>query len=127
MLPLYQPPGYEKDWHVGVRAKTGSRALAGFISGVPASIAVHSKKVPMVEINFLCVHKALRSKRLAPLLIKEVTRRVNLKDIWQAVYTAGIVIPKVTIVISGLTHLILHIFYRLPISPILISFMYSLP
>jgi len=37
----------------------------------------------MVEINFLCVHKKLRSKRLAPVLIKEITRRVNLKGIWQ--------------------------------------------
>ncbi len=27
--------------------------------------------------------------RLAPVLIKEVTRRVNLRNIWQAVYTAG--------------------------------------
>jgi glycylpeptide N-tetradecanoyltransferase len=45
------------------------------------------------EINFMCVHKKLRSKRLAPVLIKEVTRRVNHLNIWQAVYTAGIVIP----------------------------------
>lgn len=45
------------------------------------------------EINFLCAHKKLRNKRLAPVLIKEVTRRVNLKGIWQAVYTAGVVIP----------------------------------
>jgi len=48
----------------------------------------------MVEINFLCVHKKLRDKRLAPVLIKEITRRVNLQDIWQAVYTAGRVLPK---------------------------------
>lgn len=41
----------------------------------------------------MCVHKKLRSKRLAPVLIKEVTRRVNHLDIWQAVYTAGVVIP----------------------------------
>ena len=33
----------------------------------------------MAEINFLCVHKKLRAKRLAPVLIKEVTRRINLK------------------------------------------------
>jgi glycylpeptide N-tetradecanoyltransferase len=39
---------------------------------------VYDKTMPMVEINFLCVHKKLRSKRLAPMLIKEVTRRVNL-------------------------------------------------
>lgn len=47
----------------------------------------------MVEINFLCVHKKLRSKRLAPVLIKEITRRVNHSGVFQAVYTAGIVLP----------------------------------
>lgn len=48
----------------------------------------------MVEINFLCVHKKLRSKRVAPVLIREITRRVNLQGIFQAVYTAGVVLPK---------------------------------
>lgn len=48
----------------------------------------------VVEVNFLCVHKKLRSKRLAPVLIKEITRRVNLCGIFQACYTAGIVLPK---------------------------------
>ena len=48
----------------------------------------------LVEINFLCVHKKLRSKRLAPVLIKEITRRVHLEGIFQAVYTAGVTIPK---------------------------------
>jgi glycylpeptide N-tetradecanoyltransferase len=47
----------------------------------------------MAEINFLCVHKLLRTKRLAPILIREVTRRVNRCDQWQAIYTAGVVIP----------------------------------
>ncbi|KAF9948557.1 glycylpeptide N-tetradecanoyltransferase, partial [Mortierella alpina] len=36
----------------------------------------------------------LRSKRLAPVLIKEVTRRTHLEGIFQAVYTAGVVLPK---------------------------------
>ncbi|PIO24341.1 hypothetical protein AB205_0209230 [Aquarana catesbeiana] len=48
----------------------------------------------MVEVNFLCVHKKLRSKRVAPVLIREITRRVNLEGIFQAVYTAGVVLPK---------------------------------
>lgn len=47
-----------------------------------------------MEINFLCVHKKLRSKRLTPVLISEITRRVNLKGIFQAVYTAGVFIPR---------------------------------
>jgi glycylpeptide N-tetradecanoyltransferase len=51
------------------------------------------RSFPAAEINFLCVHKKLRSKRLTPVLIKEVTRRVNLTDVWQAIYTAGVVLP----------------------------------
>ena len=47
----------------------------------------------LVEINFLCIHKKLRAKRLAPVLIKEVTRRVHLQGIFQALYTAGIELP----------------------------------
>lgn len=54
---------------------------------------VYGQGINMVEINFLCVHKKLRTNRLAPVLIKEVTRRTNLRNIWQAVYTAGVVLP----------------------------------
>merc|ERR1711904_389982 len=68
--------------------------LVGFITGIPAKIQVHEQTVNMVEINFLCVHKKLRSKRLAPVLIKEITRRVNKKNVWQAVKTAGVVLPR---------------------------------
>lgn len=31
---------------------------------------------------------------MAPVLIKEVTRRTNIKQIWQAIYTAGTLIPR---------------------------------
>lgn len=89
-----KPPGFFPDWHVGVRVSTGSKKLVGFITGIPAHMTVYDKSMMMAEINFLCVHKRLRSKRLAPVLIKEVTRRVNLKNMWQAVYTAGVVLPK---------------------------------
>ncbi|KYQ91338.1 glycylpeptide N-tetradecanoyltransferase [Tieghemostelium lacteum] len=88
-----QPPGYFKEWHIGVQVKE-SKQLVAFISAIPATVNVDHKPIKMVEINFLCVHKKLRSKRLAPVMIKEITRRVNLKDIWQASYTAGIVLPK---------------------------------
>lgn len=57
-------------------------------------LACGSRLKRMVEINFLCVHKKLRSKRVAPVLIREITRRVNLEGIFQAVYTAGVVLPK---------------------------------
>merc|ERR1719167_1015118 len=46
------------------------------------------------RLTFYVFTKKLRSKRLAPVLIREITRRVNLKGIFQAVYTAGVVLPK---------------------------------
>ena len=88
------PPHWRRIWHLGVRATAAPHALVGFISAIPASIRSYDHIIPMVEINFLCVHKKLRSKRLAPLLIKEITRRVNRVNIWQAVYTAGILLPN---------------------------------
>ncbi|KAJ3409726.1 hypothetical protein HDV05_004283 [Chytridiales sp. JEL 0842] len=88
-----QPPGWKKVWHLGVRVKA-SKKIVAFISGIPADLKIRASTRHIVEINFLCVHKKLRSKRLAPLLIKEITRLVNLEGIFQAVYTAGAVLPK---------------------------------
>ncbi|XP_015179796.1 PREDICTED: glycylpeptide N-tetradecanoyltransferase 1 [Polistes dominula] len=88
-----QPPGWCKEWHCGVRVSKSGR-LVGFISAIPATLRIYNHTKKMVEINFLCVHKKLRSKRVAPVLIREITRRVNLQGIFQAVYTAGVVLPK---------------------------------
>ncbi|KAI9841594.1 MAG: glycylpeptide N-tetradecanoyltransferase [Sclerophora amabilis] len=86
-------PGWKKEWHVGVRTKQ-SQKLVAFISGVPVQLRVRSKTISCAEINFLCIHKKLRSKRLAPVLIQEITRRCYLVEVWQAIYTAGVVLPK---------------------------------
>lgn len=87
------PPGYRNDFLLGVRASS-SKKLVAFISAVPTNIRVRSKEdLDVVEINFLCIHKKLRAKRLAPVLIKEITRRVNQTGVFQAVYTAGVVLP----------------------------------
>lgn len=76
-----------------VRVAKSGRLIA-FISAIPAKIKAFKESLKVVEINFLCVHKKLRSKRLAPVLIREITRRVNLTGIFQACYTAGVVLPK---------------------------------
>jgi len=86
------PPNYFPEWHIGVRTEKTGR-LVGCITAIPATIKAWGQSFSSVEINFLCVHKKLRSKRLAPVLIKEVTRRVNVKGRFQAVYTAGAVLP----------------------------------
>ncbi|KAF9454578.1 N-myristoyl transferase [Macrolepiota fuliginosa MF-IS2] len=86
------PPGYHKEWHIGVRVTT-TKKLVAFISGVPMTLRVRKNVINVTEINYLCVHKRLRSKRLAPVLIKEVTRQTHLKGIFQAIYTAGVIVP----------------------------------
>ncbi|CAA7271621.1 unnamed protein product [Cyclocybe aegerita] len=87
-----KPPGYHPEWHIGVRVSTNKKLVA-FISGVPMTLRVRQHVIQVSEINYLCVHKKLRSKRLAPVLIKEVTRQCHLKGVFQAIYTAGVVIP----------------------------------
>lgn len=92
LLWALDPPSSNPDFLFGVRSMT-TKKLVAFISGVPTTTQVYDNIIPVVEINFLCVHKKLRSKRLAPVLIKEITRRVNLTGVFQAVYTAGQVLP----------------------------------
>lgn len=85
-------PGYVREWHVGVRV-VSTRKLVAFIAGIPQELRVREQVLRATEINFLCVHKRLRSKRLAPVLIKEVTRRCHLSGVFQAIYTGGAVLP----------------------------------
>ncbi|KAH0827058.1 N-myristoyl transferase [Lanmaoa asiatica] len=87
-----KPPGYYKEWHIGVRVSSNKKLVA-FISGVPMTLRVRQNVFRASEINYLCVHKKLRSKRLTPVLIKEVTRQVNLCGIAQAIYTVGLLLP----------------------------------
>ncbi|KKY39155.1 putative glycylpeptide n-tetradecanoyltransferase [Diaporthe ampelina] len=89
-------PGWSAEWHVGIRdcRLSTKKPLVAFISAVPVNLRVRNNIIRTSEVNFLCVHKKLRNKRLTPILIKEVTRRSNLQEIWQGVYTAGIVLPK---------------------------------
>jgi len=75
-------PGQYDDWVVGVRSTTGKKPLCGFISAIPVHLSIEGRKIKAAEINFLCVHKRIRSKKIAPQLIKEVTRRVNLRKVW---------------------------------------------
>ena len=85
-------PGSHAEWIFGVRAAETGKLLA-FISGVEMNVRVKDDVIQMGEVNFLCVHPKLRHKKLAPLMIREVTRRINLHEIWQAVYTGAVLRP----------------------------------
>jgi glycylpeptide N-tetradecanoyltransferase len=77
-------PNANKDLFITVKLED---KIVGSIIGIPMSIVSFDKNIKIVTINFLCVHRKIRNKYLAPLLIKEVTRRTNLMNIWQAIFT----------------------------------------
>ena len=86
-------PGWRKEWYVGVRAKQ-SKKLVAFISAIPVNLRVRSRVLKSSEVNFLCIHRKLRSKRLTPVLIEEITRRCYQVGVFQAIYTSGTILPK---------------------------------
>ena len=69
-------PGRFEDWLFCIRK---GDEMIGMITGVPRGIVVKDKTHQMIEVNFLCVSREYRSKRLAPILIKEITRRAYLR------------------------------------------------
>uniref|UniRef100_A0A3Q2QU21 Glycylpeptide N-tetradecanoyltransferase n=1 Tax=Fundulus heteroclitus TaxID=8078 RepID=A0A3Q2QU21_FUNHE len=85
LLWALQPPNWLHQWNLGVRVDT-TKKLVGFVAAVPADVR-------LVQVKFLCVHKKLRLKRMTPVLIRELKRRVNQQGLCQAVYTAGTVLP----------------------------------
>ncbi|XP_056891529.1 glycylpeptide N-tetradecanoyltransferase 1-like isoform X2 [Takifugu flavidus] len=89
---VLQPPNWLAQWHCGIRV-VSSNKLVGFIAAVPAELLVYEAEKRMVQVKFLCVHKKLRLKRMTPVLIRELTRRVNQQGRYQAVYTTVAVLP----------------------------------
>ncbi|XP_010778819.1 glycylpeptide N-tetradecanoyltransferase 2-like isoform X1 [Notothenia coriiceps] len=87
-----QPPNWLAQWHCGVRVDSNKK-LVGFIAALPADVRIYETEKRMVQVKFLCVHKKLRLKRMTPVLIRELTRRVNQQGVFQAVYTAALVLP----------------------------------
>lgn len=67
--------------------------LVGFIGAEPRVMRLRDESVRVVVINFLCLSQKHRSKALAPLLIREITRRAVARGIQQAVYTAAADLP----------------------------------
>lgn len=77
-----------KDWILGVQVKSNQK-LVGFITAYPGTLRIREVSRPMAYVNFMCVHKKLRDKRLSPLLIKELARRCKLQGYFQAFATSG--------------------------------------
>ena len=58
-------PGWRAEWTIGVVDERTGKMFA-FISAIPVEIRARAHTMKMAEVNFLCIHKKLRSRRLAP-------------------------------------------------------------
>jgi glycylpeptide N-tetradecanoyltransferase len=85
-------PGFRKDWCIGVE-KTDTKTLIGLIIATPSIVKILDDPVPLVQINFLCVRPSYRGKSLAPIMIREISRRVAITGTMAAIYTAAIELP----------------------------------
>ena len=90
-------PNYCPEWLISIvqlDTKKNKKKMVGFIAGIPVKVCIHGYDIELAEIDFLCVKKEFRNKRLAPLLIREVSRRIHMRNKWWAVYTSGTMLPK---------------------------------
>jgi len=88
---FFRIPPFNPDFNVCIFFKD---VMIGSICGLRDEMVLNGKNVLVLTIDFLCVHKDFRNMKLAPVLIKEITRRANLKKIYQAIYTSGTELHK---------------------------------
>lgn len=88
---------YKNKNHIAISVKyniDNKKTIIGFICGKVVKMQINKKQLDMIEINLLCIHRKLRQKRLAPRLIKEITRQFNLKGYFYGIYTATTYLPS---------------------------------
>lgn len=73
--------------------KKDTNQIIGYITSSNVDTNIDTNVLKMVHISFLCVHGEYRNFRLAPILISEIKRRANKKDVWQAIYTVHTKLP----------------------------------
>lgn len=77
---------------IGFRNKENNK-LMGYISGIEVLMSYNNVERRTTDINFLCLDKSLRKTGYAQKLIMEATRRSNLNDIWQGIFTGARKLP----------------------------------
>jgi len=79
------PPNYIADLCIGVESNSG--VIVGFIAGIPTKNRINYNVIDCIEVNFLCVHKKLRGKKLTVRLVQEMARRSNMHGYKHSFYS----------------------------------------
>jgi glycylpeptide N-tetradecanoyltransferase len=84
-------PDFKRSYQIQVLNRL---KLVGFISGTLIKIKIDGEIKNGILINFLCIHKNLRGKRLSPVLIRELSRRIRLDGFDLAIFSSGTKLSK---------------------------------
>ena len=66
-----------------------SNNLIGFVHSEKIRMRIKDHEIDAAEVNFLCLHKNYRKKRLSPYLIQEITQLSNSHHLYQALFTSA--------------------------------------
>ncbi len=65
-----------------------NKEIIGFICGKKINVSLFGKQSQIAEIDFLCVLKDERNKKLCPLLINKIQKKFNDINIYEAIFTS---------------------------------------
>jgi len=82
---LFAHPRHRQEYSLGLRYQG---RLVGYVLAREHTLSLRGRHYNIVSVNFLCLSKEYRSKSLAPLMIREITRISNCNGIFQAIFTA---------------------------------------
>jgi len=72
----------------------GTTRLIGTITGVYFNGSFYNKVKNMLDVDLFCIHPKLRSKGLAEVMIDELVRQMNLRDVFHGTFSGSRNIPN---------------------------------
>lgn len=88
---LYYLNQTQKSWWCAI---VHNETYIGFVAAAQRQVVFNKVQKTVAEVNLLIVHPKYRNKSLAPLLIKEITRKITNDNVTIALYTTGKGIPQ---------------------------------
>ncbi len=79
---------YLDDDSLNICSYDDNEELIGFICGKKINVSLFGKPLQMAEIDFLCIKKGERNKKLCPLLINKIQKKFNDININEAIFTS---------------------------------------
>ena len=74
--------------NVCIYSNSDNEELIGFICGKKINVSLFGKHCVIAEIDFLCVKKGERNKKMCPLLINKIQKKFNDINIYEAIFTS---------------------------------------